>query len=254
MRVLVEAARAGRRSLPPTPRAERPRRISLAIASLALAFALAACGDKAPPAEAAPPTSLSGLAVPPARTPRDLAILEVAGFGEIRFELLDDVAPATAANFARLAEAGFYDGTTFHRVIPEFMIQGGDPNSRDRDPRNDGMGEADASIPDEFGAIGHRRGIVSMANSGRPGSASSQFFVVVADRFELDGHYAVFGNVVSGMDVAERVAATPRDVYGRHGPLDRPIEDVVLKRVRIERAAAPSKSAPNAVASPEARG
>jgi cyclophilin family peptidyl-prolyl cis-trans isomerase len=98
----------------------------------------------------------------------------------------------------------------------------------------------------EFDAIGHRRGIVATANSGRPGGAS--FFIGVADHPEPDGSDAIFGNVIAGMDVADRIFATPRDVYGRHGPPDRPSENVVMKRVRIERVGAAAESAPSAVA------
>jgi cyclophilin family peptidyl-prolyl cis-trans isomerase len=180
-------------------------------------------------------------------------VLRVTDFGEIRFELLADVAPETAANFVRLAEKGFYDGTTFHRVIPGFMIQGGDPNTRNRDPRDDGRGRADP-LRDEFSAIGHRRGIVSMANSGRANSASCQFFIVVGDQPDLDGRYAVFGNVIAGMDVVDRIVAMPRDVYGRHGPPDRPLANVVVESVRIERSASAEKTASDAVAPAETRG
>lgn len=165
---------------------------------------------------------------------REQVVLRVRDLGEIRIELLAQHAPATVENFKKLARAGFYDGTTFHRVVPGFMIQGGDPNSRDRDPRNDGRGGPGYFIPDEHNPIAHGPGVVSMANTGRPGSAGSQFFIVVGDAPHLDGNYTAFGLVVEGLDVAERVAAAPRDLYGRHGPVDRPLEDVVVESVRIE--------------------
>ncbi len=206
-----------------------------AIKALALA-GLLACSDERPPA--APLAPLGGQPVPEAASPRPVAVLEVAGYGEIRIELLADVAPRSVAQFERLAREDFYDGTTFHRVIPGFMIQGGDPLSRDRDPRNDGNGTADSALPDEFSAIGHRRGVVALANTGRPDSASSQFFIVLADHLDLDGHYTIFGRVTAGMDVVDRIAAVERDVYGRYGPRDRPRENVVLRDVRIEGAAA----------------
>jgi cyclophilin family peptidyl-prolyl cis-trans isomerase len=205
-------------------------RPSLRDAALALALGLLACGEPEA-AEPGPP-----LPVPEAAAPRDVAVIEVAGFGEIRVELLADVAPRTAAHFAALAEQGYYDGTTFHRVVPGFMIQGGDPNSRDRDPRNDGQGGQDRRVDDERPAVSHVRGIVSLANRGIPNSGATQFFIVLADARHLDGQFAVFGRVTSGMDVADRIAAVERDVYGRRGPEQRPVEDVVVTRVRIERA------------------
>jgi peptidyl-prolyl cis-trans isomerase B (cyclophilin B) len=163
-------------------------------------------------------------------------VLVVDGFGEVRIELLPDLAPITAAHFLALAERDSFDGTTFHRVVPGFMIQGGDPGTRDRDPRNDGMGGQDQLVEDERPALSHRRGIVSLANRGVPNSGGSQFFILLEDSGHLDGQQAVFGHVIDGMDVVDRIAAVETDVYGRHGPPDRPIEDVVLQDVRIERA------------------
>jgi len=174
--------------------------------------------------------------VPEAAAPRDVAVIEVAGMGEIRIELLADVAPLTAAHFASLAERGYYDGVTFHRVVPGFMIQGGDPNTRDRDPRNDGQGGQQEPVADERPAVSHVRGIVSLANRGVPNSGATQFFIVLEDARHLDGQFATFGRVIAGMDVVDRIAAVERDVYARHGPAERPVQDVVMKRVRIERA------------------
>jgi peptidyl-prolyl cis-trans isomerase B (cyclophilin B) len=196
----------------------------------ALPLWLLACGESEP--DGPPPA----VAVPEAAAPRDVAVLEVGGMGEIRIELLADVAPLTAAHFAALAEQGFYDGVTFHRVVPGFMIQSGDPNTRDRDPRNDGNGVPGHEIQDERPAVSHVRGTVALANRGVPRSGSTQFFILVDDARHLDGHYALFGRVVSGMDVADRIANVDRDVYGRHGPEDRPVENVVITRIRIERA------------------
>ena len=200
----------------------------------ALALTAVACGERAgeEPAPPGPP-----IEVPPAASPRDVAVLAVEGFGEIRIELLTDLAPLTAAHFAALAERDYYDGTTFHRVIPGFMIQGGDPNTRDRDPRNDGLGGQQERVPDERPNVSQLRGLVGLANRGVRDSGGAQFFVLVGDARHLDGAYAVFGRVTEGLEVAERVAAVERDVYGRHGPTDRPIRDVVLRDVRIERAA-----------------
>jgi peptidyl-prolyl cis-trans isomerase B (cyclophilin B) len=197
-----------------------------ALAALALC-SLACGGDEGPPPL---------VPVPETAAPRDVAVLEVAGQGEIRIELLADVAPITAAHFASLAEQHFYDGVTFHRVVPGTLLQSGDPNTRDRDPRNDGNGVSGHWVDDERPAVSHVRGMVGLANRGVPRSGSTQFFILLADARHLDGHYALFGRVVSGMDVADRIAAVERDVYGRHGPEDRPIENVVIERIRIERA------------------
>jgi len=165
---------------------------------------------------------------------RDVAALEVKGFGTIRFELLADKAPKTVENFEKLATSGFYDGTTFHRVIPGFMIQGGDPNTKNRDPRDDGLGGPGYTIAAEFNDTSHVRGVVSMARAVSPDSAGSQFFIVVADSPHLDGQYTAFGRVIDGMDVVDKIVAVPRDEFGRHGPPDRPLENVVVEHVRID--------------------
>ncbi len=175
--------------------------------------------------------------VPTANGPRDVAVLSIKGFGDVRIELLDDLAPRTVDNFVELAERDFYDGTTFHRIIPGFAIQGGDPLTKDRDPRNDGRGGPGYSIDDEFSNVSHLRGVVSMANKGRPSSAGSQFFVTLDESRSLDGKYTVFGYVVGGMDVVDRIAEVERDLYGRRGPRDRPLENIVIEDVRIEREA-----------------
>jgi peptidyl-prolyl cis-trans isomerase B (cyclophilin B) len=209
-----------------------PNALACLLLASALLFALA-CGDAEGDAPEGPGPPVP---VPEASAPRDVAVLEIEGMGEIRIELLADLAPLTVAHFVKLADEGFYDGTTFHRVAPGFMIQGGDPNTRDRDPRNDGLGGLRLTVADERSAVSHVRGIVSLANRGLPNSGSTQFFVVLDDARHLDGGYAVFGRVLSGMELADRIAAVERDVYGRHGPEDRPLEDVVVRRVRIERA------------------
>lgn len=228
------------------------RYLHLCVATLMASWALApGCGSD-PAAES--PAAAEGpalVAPPPPQGSRPVAVISVEGFGEMRLELLPEVAPATVENFIKLAENEFYDGTTFHRVIPGFMIQGGDPNSKNRDPRDDGRGGPGYTIEDEFSAISHTRGMVSMANTGRPRSGGSQFFITVADRPELDGSYSLFGRVISGIEVADRIAEAERDVYGRHGPIDRPLENVVISSIRIEdaeRAAAPAP--PPAAAAP----
>ena len=140
-------------------------------------------------------------------------------WGEIVLRLLPDVAPGHVENFLKLAKQKFYDGTTFHRVIPGFMIQGGDPNSKNQDRSQHGMGGPGYRIKAEFNSRPHKRGMLSMARANDPDSAGSQFFICVADSFFLDWQYTVFGEVVSGMDVADKVVAAKRD--GRDNPLER---------------------------------
>ncbi|GKH48393.1 peptidylprolyl isomerase [Anaerotruncus massiliensis (ex Liu et al. 2021)] len=133
---------------------------------------------------------------------------------EIKIELYPDVAPATVENFVNLVKDGFYDGLIFHRVIPGFMIQGGCPQGT-------GMGGPGHTIKGEFAANGvkndlrHTRGVLSMARSGNPNSAGSQFFIMHADAPHLDGQYAAFGKVIEGMDVVDEIAAVPTDYSDR---------------------------------------
>lgn len=139
--------------------------------------------------------------------------------GEIVLKFFPDVAPNHVKNFIKLAKEKFYDGTTFHRVIPGFMIQGGDPNSKSPDRSSHGMGGPDYRVKAEFNSRPHKRGILSMARSNDPDSASSQFFICVADAHFLDWKYTVFGEVVSGMDVADKIVNVKRD--SRDNPLER---------------------------------
>ena len=140
-------------------------------------------------------------------------------FGSMEVELLPEVAPNHVKNFLKLARSGFYNGTLFHRVIPGFMIQGGDPNTKGEDKSKYGQGGPGYTIDAEFNGQPHVRGAVSMARGGDPNSAGSQFFIVVADARYLDHQYTVFGRVVKGMDVADTIAAQPRD--GHDLPLER---------------------------------
>ena len=145
---------------------------------------------------------------------------------EIRLELDRSAAPITVDNFEKLVREGFYDGLTFHRIIPGFMIQGGDPEGT-------GMGGPGYGIKGEFAKNGvnnpikHTRGVISMARSMMPNSAGSQFFIMHEDAPHLDGSYAAFGHVVDGMDVVDEIAATPTDSS------DRPRTPVVMKTVRV---------------------
>ena len=148
------------------------------------------------------------------------AVIETK-FGEIELELFTDKAPGHVKNFLDLAAKGFYDGTTFHRVIPNFMIQGGDPNTKDKAaPRGrHGSGGPGYSIPAEFNDTPHKRGILSMARSSDPNSAGSQFFICVADAPSLDRKYTAFGRVLRGMDAADKIVSSPRD--GNDNPNER---------------------------------
>lgn len=140
-------------------------------------------------------------------------------FGDIVLRFFPDAAPNHVDNFLELAKKGFYNGTIFHRVIPGFMIQGGDPNSKDHDKSKHGLGGPGYSIKAEFNKKHHKRGTLSMARSADPDSAGSQFFICVADAPFLDGQYTVFGEVEKGMDVADKIVSQPRD--RRDNPDDR---------------------------------
>jgi peptidyl-prolyl cis-trans isomerase B (cyclophilin B) len=140
-------------------------------------------------------------------------------FGAITIVFFPDVAPGHVKNFIDLAKKGFYDGTTFHRVIPGFMIQGGDPNSKNPDKRTHGMGGPGYTIKAEFNNRPHKRGTLSMARAQNPDSAGSQFFICVKDSAFLDRQYTVFGEVESGIDVADKIVSQPRD--GNDNPNDR---------------------------------
>ena len=133
------------------------------------------------------------------------------GFGDIKFNLVPDIAPETVRNFSQLAKSGFYNGTLFHRIIPGFMIQGGDPNTKNPDKSTWGQGGPGYNLKAEFNSRSHLRGIVSMARSTDPDSAGSQFFIVTSDSTFLDKQYTVFGEVVDGMEAADKIVNLPRD-------------------------------------------
>ncbi len=156
------------------------------------------------------------------------AVIETK-FGNIELKFFPDVAPNHVNNFIELAKKGFYDGTVFHRVIPGFMIQGGDPNSKNADKATHGTGGPGYTVKAEFSDKPHKRGILSMARAADPNSAGSQFFICVADAPFLDKQYTVFGEVVSGMDVVDKIVSQPRD------PRDNPNERVEMKVKVIEK-------------------
>lgn len=153
------------------------------------------------------------------------AIIETK-YGEIEIKFFPDVAPGHVNNFVKLAKEGFYDGTIFHRVIPGFMIQGGDPNTKGPNQATYGAGGPGYTIKAEFNEISHKRGVLSMARANDPNSAGSQFFIVVKDSTFLDRQYTVFGEVVKGMETADKIVNLPRN------PRDLPNERVEMK-VRI---------------------
>jgi len=140
--------------------------------------------------------------------------------GSIELRLLPEKAPKHVENFLKLAKSGFYDKTIFHRVIPGFMIQGGDPNTKDeKDKSKYGMGGPGHTVKAEFNDRPHVRGTLSMARSQDPDSAGSQFFIVVKDTPHLNGKYTVFGEVTKGMEVADKIVSQQRDA--RDNPLER---------------------------------
>jgi peptidyl-prolyl cis-trans isomerase B (cyclophilin B) len=173
-------------------------------------------------------------------SPRDyantLATLQT-DMGDITIKFLYDKAPRHVQNFVDLAASGFYDGTMFHRVIPGFMIQGGDPNTKKPEEPLHVYGTGgnlvdgkEVRLKAEFNDVSHKRGIVSMARAADPNSASSQFFIVVKDSTFLDNQYSAFGEVVSGMDVADKIVAAPR------APNDRPNQPIRIKKILLTQA------------------
>ena len=157
----------------------------------------------------------------------EIAVLETS-LGTIKFKFYSDVAPNHCANFKKLANIGFYDWTTYHRVIPGFMIQGGDINSKNGTPLDDGSGSPGYTVDAEFSDKSHKRGIVSTARKGGDiNSAGSQFFIMHADYPSLDSQYTVFGEVIEGIEVVDLIANTPRNSR------DRPLENVYIKKARV---------------------
>lgn len=213
---------------------------ALLLATLALAFS--GCDETKKEVEPAPVTEVQ-TPVEPAPVPSapeqalampkdgdEVAVVKT-NLGTVVLAFAPDKAPNHVKNFKDLATKKFYDGTQFHRVIPDFMIQGGDPNSKNPDRTTHGMGDPGYKINAEFNDIKHVRGVLSMARSQDPNSAGSQFFIMVADKAFLDGQYTAFGHVVSGMDVVDKIVALPRD------PNDNPLPEnpARIESVRIEK-------------------
>ena len=193
------------------------------------------------PAEApAAPTAPAPAPVPA----KEQAVIKTSK-GEITVEFWDDVAPKTVANFKKLAKEGFYNGTAFHRIIKGFMIQGGDPNTKD--PSKEGvygMGDPGYKIKAEFNEKKHERGVLSMARSMDPDSAGSQFFICLDPAPSLDRQYTGFGRVVKGEDVLLKIGDTPVASNGRER--SKPTERVTVENVKI--ISAPESAAPSAPA------
>jgi len=167
-----------------------------------------------------------------AKAQRDTLVIET-NFGKIEAELYNDIAPKTVAHMEKLAKEGFFDSLLFHRVIPGFVIQGGDPNSRHGDPDTWGIGQAgQETVPAEFSKESHKRGILSMARKGNDiNSGTSQFFICVADVPSLDNKYTVWGKVDKGMDVVDKIVNLPRDQR------DRPQQKAIMTRITVIEAA-----------------
>lgn len=201
----------------------------LAVVMVAAAGVLWSDDDAdSPSANAAPDSAAQQLPnINRSEVDNPVVTIEMDSGAKIEIELYPDVAPNTVNNFVSLVRKGFYDGTIFHRVIPGFMIQGGDPEGR-------GTGGPGYSIKGEFAANGfpnnlkHTRGVVSMARAQHPDSAGSQFFIMVADAPHLDGQYAAFGKVVSGMEEADRIVSLPRNAQ------DRPHDPPTMVKVTVD--------------------
>jgi cyclophilin family peptidyl-prolyl cis-trans isomerase len=177
------------------------------------------------------PAIRSAQTAPPSAAGAPRVEIEMAFGGVITLELDPETAPITVANFVKLVNEGFYDGLTFHRVVEGFMIQGGDPLGT-------GTGGSDENIKGEFASngvennISHTRGVISMARSSDMDSASSQFFITNADASGLDGDYAAFGRVISGMDVVDEISAVPTTWNALGTEKSVPLEPVVIKTIR----------------------
>ncbi len=184
-------------------------RVAIAVALLWVWGDVARGADKAPPAPAGQ-----------AAAKKELRAIIKTKFGEIEIKFFEDIAPKHVENFIKLAKSAFYNGTIFHRVIPGFMIQGGDPNTKDLTKKETyGQGGPGHNVKAEFSDTPHKRGIVSMARAQDPDSAGSQFFIVVEDSRFLDRKYTAFGEVVKGIGVADKIVNVPKD--NRDNPLER---------------------------------
>lgn len=162
----------------------------------------------------------------------EVAVIKTSA-GEMVAEFWPDVAPKTVENYKKLAREGFYNGTAFHRIIKGFMIQGGDPNTKDVTKENQyGQGGPGYTIPAEFNARKHVRGVLSMARTADPNSAGSQFFVMLGPAPHLDGKYTGFGKIIKGEDVLEKIGDTPV-TRGGMGEMSKPKQRVEVESIKI---------------------
>jgi peptidyl-prolyl cis-trans isomerase B (cyclophilin B) len=169
-------------------------------------------------------------------TAKEVAVVKTTA-GEMVIEFWPDVAPKTVENFKKLANKGFYDGTAFHRIIKGFMIQGGDPNTKDpkADPRSFGQGGPGYTIADEFHNRPHARGVISMAHTRAPNSAGSQFFICLDEQStaQLNGKYAAFGKLIKGDDVLEKIANSPVTGPNSMGEFSIPKDRIAIESIKI---------------------
>lgn len=197
-----------------------------AVCSLAMVSSAKAADTTAPSMT----NALDKMVLPPPTPPpstNEVAIIKTSE-GDMVLEFYPDVAPNHVANFKKLARSGFYDGQCFHRVIAGFMIQGGDPNTKDDNKKDQwGQGGPGYTINAEFNSKHHARGVLSMARTSDPNSAGSQFFICHGDCGQLDGQYTVFGKLIKGYDVLDKIATTPTE-----GP-DRPVKRMDIVSVKI---------------------
>ena len=194
----------------------------------AILLAMAGCGGQTGPAvEKAPAATPAPKPAPPPIPASNTAVLVTAS-GEITLELLPGKAPETVAQFKRLASSNFYNGTTFHRVIKDSLIQGGDPLSKDPDPMNDGEGTCGVLVKGEINDTPMKAGAVAMAHPGDPNAASCQFFVCVKDHPEWQGQFTVFARVTGGMDVVRKISQVS---VGTGALADHPIFKQTIQRI-----------------------
>jgi len=193
------------------------------------------CGESPktpPPAPPAPPAAPAAAPVEPGTEP--VAVVETSE-GKIVLRFFEADAPKTVAEFKRLAERNFYQGTTFHRVIAGRLVQGGDPLSRDRDPYNDGTGNSGNLVPAEFNKHPFKRGTVGLARGPDPNSGSCQFFICLARNPAWDGDYTAFAEVIEGIEAAEAISRAQTNPKALPQLRERPIREQLIKTVRIER-------------------
>jgi peptidyl-prolyl cis-trans isomerase B (cyclophilin B) len=168
----------------------------------------------------------------PVNTSNEVAVIKTSE-GEMVVQFWTDAAPNTIENFKKLARAGFYDGTIFHRIVKGFMIQGGDPNSKDPAKEESyGQGDPGYKIKAEFNHHSHNRGVISMARGPDPDSAGSQFFICLAPVPRLDGQYTTFGKLIKGEDVLEKIANTPV-TKNNMGEMSKPTKRIVIESIKI---------------------